>query len=131
MPYGIIKVVNLNLLQLLTNHSKRVSIILLRGEFMANDTKLILELCKRHGIKLQDEKVEGEFKIVADATTIRRVAKDYCLKEGEFFVTEQTAGALLLREPVVLGYTPQEIQETIDQCHYELTQEDLNDIKQK
>ena len=96
---------------------------------MEKDTKLILELCKRHGIKVHDEKVEGEFKIVADSTTLRRVPTDYCLKEGEFFVTDKTAGQLLGQKPINLNYTQQENQGTIDECHYELTEEDIKGIQ--
>lgn len=96
------------------------------------DIKLIVEMCKKNGIKIQDNLAEGEFNVVATENSMKRVPKDYELKEGEFFVTEKTAGVLLAKQPkashIVLNYTPQEIQETINKCHYELTEQDIKSI---
>lgn len=95
---------------------------------MEEDKKLILELCKRNGIVLHEEAVEGEYDVVATESTIKRVPKGYQLKEGEVFVTPETAGELLTR-PIDLSLSQQEIQKAINEQHYELTEEDINAVK--
>ncbi len=48
-----------------------------------------------------------------------------------FFVTDKTADNSLFSKPIKLDYTPQEIQQTINKCHYKLTEEDIKEINQQ
>ena len=81
---------------------------------MKQDKKLILEICKKNEEALREECAACEQNVVADE------------KEGKSFSEK---GIELFSEPIDLSYSQQEIQEAINEQHYELTEEDINALK--